>query len=392
MAEIELSRLIDVKEEVEEFPFQTGTDAQCVKEEETGQEAPSHMTDWFAVTLLEVKARKTDYDNPTNRQTDATISITNEQVPDSTASKFIARHPELVGQTVVVNTDLLQPMSEAVLESKSKRKDAECDPSQQLVGVAIGPWDPIEMYKDFIMYAVHHSLQWLQSSTISSIDGVDAFLDDKVSSSTVLQVRANREFKKGELWLCPYGGTLVRETDKDDQFRDVDELCQSGKTLHKELTRFLSITTSTGQPVNKRKSQNEEKKMEPITGNFRLVSPLFQNVGPSKAKNAYNDNLAPFWALTPGADGDTNMRIEEYVVKDKGPEAVKLGYVNGKKNWKSSRELTIGNQFETTITVPVATNNVHIAIGDILCIPKGVLATKGSLSGSQPSDSATLGS
>lgn len=381
MAEIELSRLTDMKEEVEDI-LQTGTDAPCVKEEETGQEAPSQTTDWFKVILLDVNA------GDPFQQIDATIRIIVEQVPDSTASKFIARHPELVGQTMVVNTDSLRPMPGAV--KTVKNKNVECDPSNQLVGVTIGPWNPDGMHKDFIKHAVNHSLQWLHSSTLSSIGGVEAFHDDTVSSSTVLQVRATREFKKGELWLCPHGGTLVCETDKEDQFRDVDESCQKdGKTMHKGLTRFLSITTSTGQPVDKRKSQNGEKKMQPITMNFRLVSPLVQS---KTGKKAYKDNLAPFWALTPGADADggTNMRIEEYVVKDKGPEAVKLGYINGKKP-KSSRELTMGKQFETTITVPLATNNTHIAIGEILCIPKGALAS-GSEPGSQPSDSAMLGS
>ena len=386
MAEIEVSRLNDVKEEIEESIFQPGNDTECVKVEEPGQEAPSQITDWFAVSLEFVTACPL-----VAHQTNATIRIIAEQVPDSTASKFIARHPALVGQTRVVNTDSLRPMPGAVLENKSKRKDVECDPSKQFVGVTNGSWSQVGMHDDFSMYCVNHALQWLFSSTIPLIGGVEAFHDDKLHSGTVLQVRANREYKKGELWLCPHGGTLVCETDKGDQFRRVDELCQkNAKTLHKGITWFLSIRTSTGQPVDKRKSKEGEKKLQPTIRNFRLVSPLVQRKN-DKKNTGFLDNLAPFWALTPGADGDdTNMRIEEYVVIDKGPETVGLGYLPGKKA-KSSRELTMGKQFETTITVPLATNNVHIYIGDILCIPNGALVSAAE-PGSQPSDYASLGS
>ena len=174
-------------------------------------------------------------------------------------------------------------------------------------------------------------------------------LSDKGKLPISMQVRALKDFRKGELVLAPVGGTLLA----DDHIEAVTPI--AAKALHDAMLQRVSATVRAGTIDGRRRDVDRSPTTEQ---GFVITSPLLE-AKQQKNRESCMENLAPFWAVCRcGAPRALhNMELESFVFVDTGLANVAGAYPKMPKAAKFSLEMTI------------LRNTKRIAEGDILCLP-----------------------
>ena len=149
-----------------------------------------------------------------------------------------------------------------------------------------------------------YALNWIHLPTQLSTCGVSVYLmSNKGKLPYKLQVRADCDFKKGELVLAPFGGDL-HASDEPDALK----IRADPNVLHHSMLShtFLKVRASS-------------KGSQPTSESYVIGSPLLGGKQ-LKKRDSCLQNIAPFWALCRcvGARADHNMELEDSVFHDQG--------------------------------------------------------------------------
>ena len=164
-----------------------------------------------------------------------------------------------------------------------------------------------------------------------------------------MEVKAMRDFKKGELVLVPFGAT---PTPKEDAHFGHDE---------KILGAMLSRASVSARALKKPSKNDEGCEAAPAHGTFWIGSPLLQGKSP-KHRLTCCENLAPFWAIPQTARADDNMLLETMIFEV--PGFVPLHSITHAQKFPN---LARGNKF--MMEVDVMRNSKRIASGELLYLP-----------------------
>ena len=189
-----------------------------------------------------------------------------------------------------------------------------------------------------------YAIAWAHLPTSTSVLGVRVhLLSDKGKLPFMFRVVAEADFKKGELVLAPYGGTLCRP-----ESIPAMEASHKGKVvMHAALKSSVPLEVRT-----------LSKALSPTANRFSVISPLMQGRLEKQRETCY-DNIAPFWAVCRAAASspEHTMELETMLFTD-GGLATKTG--------KYPR-MAAGTSF--AVGLEVYRNVRKITKGDVLLCP-----------------------
>jgi hypothetical protein len=181
-------------------------------------------------------------------------------------------------------------------------------------------------------------------------------------SPMVLQVRANRDFKKGTLVLVPAGGRVVVQggsvtaTGGRAAVTGLENNLHAGSLIHESMLTEapLRVCMST-YPVGKKLASTEDYVPEKNNESFRVISPLMDK----KNHAASMENLNPYWALLRcrSSKDPSNMVLEEQPFTDGGLDL------------KAAKFPPLPRGFRMKTSVTIARNSSNIEQGQVLVLP-----------------------
>ena len=162
-----------------------------------------------------------------------------------------------------------------------------------------------------------------------------------------MEARADRDFKKGELVLAPFGTKLVR-AEAEEAIKTV----QDPKVVDEAL---LSRATATMRAKTSKRQDGAEGLG--LQATFWIGSPLLLGKTP-KSRESCCENLAPFWAVQRPPRAVDNMLLESVHFEVPGLVAVPAqSYPCMKK----------GNKF--LCELQIMRNSKKVSKGDLLHLP-----------------------
>ena len=181
--------------------------------------------------------------------------------------------------------------------------------------------------------------------------------DKGPSFPVLLQVRANRSYRTGELVLLPAAGE-VREAN-----RDTEVAIAKSKAVHATMLASVEAQVSTGAAAKKRRRIAEASSQEiypDVHLTLHILSPLVSVANTPAKRKTCLENIAPFWALLQRAPegGPANMALEYIRVRENAPDAA--GWPVG-----FERAQRLANE----VHIPMARTTRRIQEGDVLTLP-----------------------
>ena len=238
--------------------------------------------------------------------------------------------------------------------------------------------DPGATKEDLLPYDVQAlSTRILQSMAAFGLEAANLNLHESAAGVSVhvmsesgklplvLQARAARAFKKGELVLLPVGGDLETDCEPSAKLQKLQE-----RVLHRSLS-----PCSTGVirciPKKRRAGERGEQgsdKDEPDENEvqFRISTPLLAAAS-SKDASAWKHNLASFWSIPHTVSlSSVNLQEEDFFFEIQPPQCV------GKTMPSWTKKMKV------TLKVTGITNTKKLDVGDILALPLPAASTQPS--------------
>ncbi len=241
-----------------------------------------------------------------------------------------------------VPSDTLLP-DEAAAKADELPKDVALWPASRAKGSAT-PLDSEALGQTMSMSTAQRVLSLLQLSAWECTAGVCVyFFNEAGKLPFVLQARATRDFKKGELFLVPYSAASV--------FRDDDielrKLTATKNVIHEMLISRVALTVHGS--CKSAKAHVEDS--------FIIPSPLW-HAKVAKDRLSASSTVSAYWAVLRTHDESAaNMLVETLSVDVPNVTAIGGAKLPATKGHKWS------------VSVAAMRNSQKISKGDVLCVP-----------------------
>ena len=278
-------------------------------------------------------------------------------VDDSRASAVVEVLDESK-RRLIVHPDDLRPCVQSI-----PRAPIIVHPIQQEAGQALTLYDYDASEDAAKIACVSNVIMWAHMSAETSVADLRVTMQSKDGKSPmVLQVRANRDFKKGTLVLVPAGGRVVVQggsvtaTGGRAAATGLENNLHAGSLIHESMLTEapLRVCMSTW-PVGKKLASTEDYVPEKNNESFRVISPLMDK----KNHAASMENLNPYWALLRcrSSKDPSNMVLEEQPFTDGGLDL------------KAAKFPPLPRGFRMKTSVTIARNSSNIEQGQVLVLP-----------------------
>jgi len=276
------------------------------------------------------------------------VTLTSLEIPQAVVTYGKDKEPVNEFAQVWVPVDELRPVPKPKAEPVKKAPHPTLQDGH-IKGVALNEYDYVVCESKSKHIMLQHLAMSLHVRSINMVGDVKVYrLSKDGAVPIILQARAQKTFKKGQLALSPLGTILP--DDLDTRVLINGFVRGEGKVMHESMLMYVNAAASL---VGDKRKNSEH---QPST-RYYVMSPVL-DAKKNSARESCLENLSPFWAVIgcAGANANHNMELQVTTFRDLGFDAVAASFP----------KMPIETRFQGEISI--LRNVRQIEKNDVLCM------------------------